>query len=231
MALNKVILRERRNLTEDVIELEFQGDPGFVAEAGQFITFKVTDKVPPCFRAYSLASKPVEGKFDLCVKVVEGGRASNWLNDLEIGAELEFLGPSGKFIFQPGVKNHLFVATGTGIAPFKAMLGELILKHPQEKFTLLFGVRHMSDAFYSEYFEKLANSCDNFKFILTLSRPENEEWQGSKGRVTQALPGLGLVAADTDVYICGLKVMIEEVVGQLKTIGFSEEQIHFEKYD
>lgn len=231
MALRKALLTGKAELTDDVVELNFQTDKDFTAEAGQFITFKVTDKVPPCFRAYSLASKPVDGRFDLCVKVVEGGRASNWLNDMAVGFEAEFLGPSGKFVFQAGAKHHLFIATGTGVAPFRAMLEEQILARPEERFTLLFGVRHISDIFYREYFEKLAARCENFKFVLTLSRPESDQWQESKGRVTDVLPGMELEVKNTDVYICGLKLMIDDVLSYLKDRGFGEKQIHFEKYD
>lgn len=231
MPLTKASIKRKANLTHDVIELELQVEGEFEAEAGQFVNFKVTDKVPPCFRAYSLASKPKDGIFDLCIKVVEGGRASNWFNNLELGATVEFLGPSGKFVFQGTKKKHLFVATGTGLAPFRSMLQEQVLKRPDEEFILVFGVRHISDIFYRETFEELAKQHVNFKFCLTLSQPEDENWAGERGRVTELLGKLELDVANTEVYICGLKAMIHDVCEQLKGLGFIDDQILFEKYD
>lgn len=231
MGLTKASVRRKTNLTHDVIELELQVEGEFEAEPGQFVNFKVTDKVPPCFRAYSLASKPKEGAFDLCIKVVEGGRASNWFNNLELGATVEFLGPSGKFVFQGSKKKHLFIATGTGLAPFRPMLMEQVLKRPGEEFILVFGVRHISDIFYRETFEELAQQHPNFKFYLTLSQPEDESWAGERGRVTELLGKLDLDTVNTEVYICGLKAMIHDASEQLKGLGFTDDQILFEKYD
>ncbi len=231
--LKKAILTEKTALTYDVIELTFKTEEGFAYKAGQFITIKINDKVPPCFRAYSIASKPAsDNTFKLCIKVVPEGRGSNWLNNLEINNEIEFLGPSGNFVFSSKPDQEvLFIATGTGVAPFLAMIEDEISKGNKQKMHLLFGVRHNKDIFYEEEFKKLAAENENFRFDLTLSQPEDPNWQGHTGRVTNFLEQHIEHKEKTRVYICGLKDMIEAVTNLLKAKGFTDEQIHFEKYD
>ncbi len=235
MGLRTAKLIKREQLTHDVIELTLETNENIEFQAGQFITIKIDDKTPPCFRAYSINSEPRENSqnFEVCLKIVPNGRGSNWLNSLKVGDEFNFLGPNGKFVFgTPAEKTVLFVATGTGLAPFKSMIiDQLQSKTSQQKLHLLFGVRNEKDIFYQNLFENLAQEHENFTFDLTLSRPDSKDWQGKHGRVTAILETLELDAANTETYICGLKAMIDDVTEILKKKGLPEESIHFEKYD
>ena len=228
------ILKSRQQYTYDVIELGFETSTPFNFQAGQFVTFKIADNKPPCFRAYSISSVPEKdgNTFETCLKVIPGGRGTNWLNSLQIGDKIDFLGPSGKFIFQTAKeKSVLFIATGTGVAPFRAIIKNQLEKGNNQKMTLLFGVRHEKDIFYKEVFEELAKKYQNFNFILTLSQPENPGWSGFSSRVTTHLEKMTIDADKTEAYICGLKDMIGSVEEILKAKGLGEEAIHFEKYD
>jgi len=82
--------------------------------------------------------------------------------------------------------------------------------------------------FYKNFFENLAKKYTNFRFDLTLSRPETEKWQGLNGRVTKILEAMQIDTKNTEVYICGLKDMIEEVTVLLKNKGVKEEAIQVE---
>lgn len=219
MGLNKAKLIGKTQLTHDVIELHFESLEDFEFKAGQFINIKIEDAEKACFRAYSIASAPRNDRtFDLCIKVVKGGRGSNWLNEITENTEISFIGPIGHFIFQtPDDKETVFIATGTGIAPFHSMIGE----QKDKKMHLLFGVRHEEDIFYQDRFPNVA-------FDFTLSRPK-EDWQGNKGRVTELVKELDL--KNKQFYICGLKAMIDSVLAILHEKGVSDEDIHFEKYD
>jgi CDP-4-dehydro-6-deoxyglucose reductase len=105
------------------------------------------------------------------------------------------------------------------------------LSHPLAKqLTLLFGVRYRNSIYYGDEFEALAKRHSNFRFWPTLSRPESS-WSGRTGHVqTHLLEALG-DRRDLDVYICGLKAMVDDVRGILKGLGFDRKQIIFEKYD
>ncbi len=234
MPLNTAIVKNKQQFTEDVIELEFETPQPFNFVAGQFVTYKVTDKVPPCFRAYSLSNAPIKDGNILatCLKVVHDGRGSNWLNSLKIGDKVEFMGPSGKLIFQTTPeKLALFIATGTGITPMKSIIEDELNKGNRQKMHLLFGLRHVKDVFYKNHFENLSARYPNLTVEYTLSRPENDPWAGSSGRVTEILDKMNPDPKTTEIYICGLKDMINDVVTLLKSKGFEDTSIHEEKYN
>lgn len=234
MPLLTATIKNKQQLTEDVIELEFETPQPFNYIAGQFVTFKIADKTPPCFRAYSISAAPKKdsNSFATCLKVIPGGRGSNWLNSLKIGDKLEFMGPNGKLIFNTSPeKTAIFIATGTGITPIKALIEDELNKGTQQKLHLLFGLRYIKDIIYKEYFENLSKKRSNFTVQYTLSRPENDSWTGSKGRVTEILGKMALEPKTTEIYICGLKDMINDVNTFLKSKGFEESAIHVEKYN
>lgn len=236
MKLNKAILKEKTQLTESIVELTFKTEKEFNYKAGQFITIKICDnEASPCFRAYSLASAPKNSSmknqgFKLCIKIIEGGRGSNWICGLNIGDSVEFMGPNGKFTFHKTDKKILFVAVGTGIAPFKAIVEDELKNGNKNEMQLLFGLRHIKNIFYKKYFEKLAKEYENFDFTITLSQPENESWNGEKGRVTDILKNKNIDTKNTKIYICGLKAMVEDVEKLLLKKSVPERQIYFEKY-
>jgi len=232
MALNRAKVIEKKKLTEDVYELNLERLDSFDFEAGQYISVKINDEIAtPCMRAYSISSPPSNSNFSLCIKVTEGGRGSNWLKSLEKNDEIEFLGPMGNFTFKNVSKNAFFIATGTGVAPFCSIIEEELKKGFLGKISLLFGLRHINGIFYKEFFEKLETEYSNFDFNMILSRPEDENYEGNVGRVTDFLKTADLDTKNTDFYLCGLSPMINEVSALLAEKGVGISQIHFEKYD
>ncbi|MFH1284072.1 MAG: FAD-dependent oxidoreductase [Candidatus Peregrinibacteria bacterium] len=228
----KAKVTENKPLTEDVFELTLKPEEPFTYKAGQYVTFKIADAEPPCFRAYSLSSIPKEKALQTCVKIVKNGRGSNWLKTRKPGDEIEFFGPNGDLTFQtPPEKKALFIATGTGITPLKSIIAQQLQNGSTQEIQLLFGLRHVKDIFYKEYFEKLTKKHKNFTFTLTLSQPENPAWQGLQGRVTAHLENMDLDPQNTEIYICGLKDMIESVTKILGQKGFAQSSVHFEKFD
>ena len=123
MPLNTAALKSRQQLTYDIIEVTFETQGPFTFTAGQFVTFKVADKMPPCFRAYSISSIPKQNGniFETCLKIIPNGRGSTWLNSLKIGDKVEFMGPNGNLAFrtQQG-KTAIFIATGTDLVGWPA---------------------------------------------------------------------------------------------------------------
>jgi ferredoxin-NADP reductase len=142
------------------------------------------------------------------------------------------MGPNGKFIFQtpPGQKT-LFIATGTGVAPFIAMIKEQLNLGNTSPMELIFGVRHQEDVFYHEVLEEIKQKHPNFSYIITLSQPPETSTPFASGRVTEHLKNAQIDAQNTCAYICGLKNMIDEVSSILAEKGLPPEQILHEKYD
>ncbi|HLG99111.1 MAG TPA: FAD-binding oxidoreductase [Bryobacteraceae bacterium] len=199
-------------------------------KAGQFVSFTEVLGGKKIIRPYSIASLPDGNRFELCLNLVTEGIFSPFLFSLKAGDTVEMGAPLGFFTIRNPDREALFIATGTGIAPFRSMAPDY-LRHPQAKnLTLLFGVRHENSIYYRDDFEKLAREHQTFGFWPTLSRPE-PSWTGRSGHVqTHLLEAIG-ERRDIDVYICGLKAMVDDVRGILKAMGFDRKQIIFEKYD
>jgi ferredoxin-NADP reductase len=199
-------------------------------KAGQFVSFNEVLGGKKITRPYSIASLPDGNKFELCLNLVQEGLLSPFLFEMKPGDSVEMSAPLGFFVVRNPTKEAVFIATGTGIAPFRGMTPDY-LSHPQAaRLTLIFGVRYENSIYYRNEFEELARRHPNFSFWPTLSRPEGS-WSGRSGHVqAHLLEAIG-DRRDLDVYICGLKAMVDDVRAILKGLGFDRKQIVFEKYD
>ncbi len=197
---------------------------------GQFLSLTAEIEGEEITRAYSIASPPGGHTFALCANEVHDGRFSPWLFSLAPGDEIDFKGPYGAFILRRPVSDSLFVATGTGIAPFRSMIHSRLREHPDRQFTLIFGVRHEHGLLYHDEFLAAAHEFPNFAYHPTLTRP-TDSWHGRQGRVQQHLFEFLGDRRDVDVYICGLREMVDDVRAKLKESGLDRKRIIYEKYD
>ncbi|HEV2688290.1 MAG TPA: FAD-binding oxidoreductase [Bryobacteraceae bacterium] len=228
----RAVLLETRDLASEVRHFHFETPD--VAELhfkpGQFVSFSEMLGGKKIIRPYSIASLPAGNRFELCLNLVQGGLFSPHLFGMKPGDAVEMSQPLGFFVVRNPNKPAVFVATGTGIAPFRSMVPGY-LHHPEaQDLTLIFGVRYDNSVYYREEFEALAAKHPNFRFWPTLSRPESS-WEGRHGHVqSHLLEAIG-DRRDLDVYICGMKAMVDDVRAILKEMGFDRKQIIFEKYD
>lgn len=197
---------------------------------GQFVSLTHSIGGREITRPYSIASKPGGNRFDLCLNLVEDGVFTPWLFSLKPGDEIETTAPLGYFVLRNPQRDAVFVATGTGIAPVRSMLQAWLGQDDPRELKLLFGVRYEQSLLYRGDFEELARNHPNFQFYPTLSRPE-ASWQGRTGHVQAHLDELIGERRGMDVYICGLKAMVDDVRTLLKQKGFDRKQIIYEKYD
>ncbi|MDY6785282.1 MAG: phycobilisome linker polypeptide [Cyanobacteriota bacterium] len=190
---------------------------------------------PHKLRLYSIASTRHGDHVDdksvsLCVRQLEYqhpetgetvyGVCSTHLCNLEIDADVIITGPVGKEMLLPDEEDATIVmlATGTGIAPFRAFLWRMFKEqHEDYKFKglawLIFGVPYSANILYKEELEKLAAEFpDNFRLTYAISR-EQKNPDGSKmyvqSRVVEYADELFemLQNPKTHVYMCGLKGM------------------------
>jgi ferredoxin-NADP reductase len=197
---------------------------------GQFVSLSETIGDKKITRAYSIASLPRGNRFELCLNLVQDGKFSTHLFAMKPGDAIETTAPLGFFTLRVPAKEAVFIATGTGIAPFRPMTADYLAQPDAKQLTLIFGVRRERTLYYRADFEALARQHPNFHFWPTLSRPE-ASWTGRAGHIqAHLLEAIG-DRRDLDVYICGLKEMVDDVRGMLKGAGFDRKQIIFEKYD
>jgi ferredoxin-NADP reductase len=217
------------------LEFEVKGVARFGFVAGQWLSFK-TNKPDgeEITRAYSIASSPSEdNRFALCLNRVQDGFMSNFLCDMKEGAEIRCQGPFGDFILRPPLRDTIFIATGTGIAPLRSMLHWLLAdpaRHQDKQFWLVFGNRTEKDIYYHDEFLALAGKHANFHYLPTLSRG-GPEWQGLRGYVQEHVPAIVQGRTDMHAYICGLDKMIKSNRELLKGLGWDRKSILYEKYD
>jgi CDP-4-dehydro-6-deoxyglucose reductase len=209
---------------------EVEGAGPLEYPAGQFVSFTEELDGKMITRAYSMVSPPSGNRIELCLNRVQDGSFSPFLFGLEPGASVPMKGPIGGFTLRNPINDSVFVATGTGIAPIRAMIMEVLPRDREHSFTLLFGVRHQESILYREDFERLAREYPNFRPWITLTQPK-PGWQGRTGRVQEYLFEATGARRDIDIYICGLKAMVDDVKARLKDAGFERRHIIYEKYD
>jgi NAD(P)H-flavin reductase len=194
-------------------------------QAGQYISLEIDGER----RSYSIASAPAANhEVELCVDVTPGGKGSTYLKNLRPGDELKFLGPLGQFVTKNEEK-LLLVATGSGIAPLRSMILDLLeTKQDKRLIRLFWGLRFVADMFWLEDFRQRHKHFPNFCFNLVLSKPP-EGWPLTSGHVTKEIAELALDQS-WGVYLCGNQAMIEEVSGVVGKRGVPQSQIHFEKF-
>ncbi len=200
-------------------------------DAGQFVTFYVPKDSATITRSYSICSSPerTDG-FELCIKRVEGGFVSTLLCSEGPGAELKMIGPLGKFLLRdPGDRAVVFLATGTGVAPFLPMAGELLHREPVPPTWLFFGGRTEEEILYRSRFEALQATQPAFHYVPALSRP-GPGWTGATGHLEvplrQRMPDL----SKADVYICGVPQMVQEAQQLASTLHCPPDRVFLERY-
>ncbi|MDZ7715700.1 MAG: hypothetical protein U5J95_05750 [Balneolaceae bacterium] len=158
------------------------------------------------------------------------GVCSNYLADLKPGDKVRMTGPSGRrFLLPENAKdfNYIFFATGTGIAPYRGMIKELLEDDFDNEIVLVFGCAYRTDLLYADYFEPLAEKHENFHYLPYISR-EDRRSDGSKKYVQTCLMDDAdlldpiLAKENTLLYICGLKGMEAGIYTALANKGLTE---------
>ncbi len=221
--------------------VKFDGDPT-PFEPGQYMTIGVFVDGRIVQRPYSVASAPVDAGdtgYEMYLRLVQGGTFTPVLWDLPVGHRMRMIGPKGKFMLEPSDDRvHLFVSSGTGNAPFIAMMRQMLADGRPRKAVFLNGVSYARDLGYRDLVEGWEASGEYpVRYIATVSRPNdpaNADWTGRTGRV-ETIVGpifdeLGLRPEDTVAYLCGNPDMIITAERTLLELGMPEDAVKKELY-
>jgi ferredoxin-NADP reductase len=220
--------------------VRFDGDPT-PFQSGQYMTIGVMVEGRIVQRPYSVASAPRDAGsgYELYVRLVQGGIFTPLLWKLPIGHRMRMIGPKGKFTLEPDDDRiHLFVSSGTGNAPFVAMMRELLAAGTPRRVVYLNGCSYERDLGYRDLVESWSRTGDYpVTYIPTVSRPgdpANGGWTGRTGRVESIVAPvcreLGLTADNTIAYLCGNPDMILSSEATLLELGFPEASVKKELY-
>jgi len=198
--------------------------------AGQYVSVDVGEGVR---RAYSIASSPSEkSKIELCVDYATSGPGGQFFRDLKIGDAVNFIAPLGFFVLLAKINldtTYYFLATGSGIAPIKSHTLNLYEREPNAKSVLYFGTKLKEDFLYKDVFESLERKYPNFRYVVTISRPDND-WKGNTKYIPELFEKDLNGVKNAEIFLCGNPAMMQAVLGLLKTKKVSETQIHLEKF-
>lgn len=204
-------------------------------KAGQFVMLDLPIESKYTNRSYSIASAcNKENWLELLIVLNPKGIGTPHLFDnIEVGSSVKASSPLGKFtVAYPIETDFCFICTGTGIAPFRAMIQEIFQQNlPFKTITLIMGARTLQDLSYREEFEKLAIENKNFFYFPVLSRAENQDWKGARGYVHDVYLHCFNTVSSTIFYLCGWSAMLKEAREKLQVLVHDKKQIRFESYD
>ena len=213
---------------------------------------------PHKLRLYSIASTrhgdDLEDKtVSLCVRKLEyedpetgehvEGVCSSFLCNLQPGDDVAIMGPVGKEMLLPDDEdaNVIMIATGTGIAPFRAYLWRMYLegdKNPDYNFKgkawLFFGIPKTENILYKEQLEEMASKHDNFRMDYAISREQKNPEGGRmyiQHRIAEHADELWEMMQDpkTHTYICGLKGM-EDGIDEALSAAAAKHDVDWDEY-
>ena len=193
-------------LTDDVIKVVLRLPPNsnFNFNSGQYVNI-IKGNVT---RSYSIANcSDHKNKLEFFIKKYTNGLMSEYFfQEAKINDLLRLEGPIGTFFLRDtSIKNIIFLATGTGIAPIASILEGLdksFEKHQNKNLWVIVGARFQEDLFWKPKFKNL-----KLKYIPVLSR-QNNDWNGAKGYVQDIALNEKIDLENTQVYACGSNDMI-----------------------
>jgi CDP-4-dehydro-6-deoxyglucose reductase len=215
-------------LSDDVIEVVLRTPPTFRLEylPGQYVNIIGKDGLR---RSYSIANAPREdGKITLQIRRVDHGKMSHyWFEEAKINELLRMEGPLGTFCLRKSSASQMFfLATGTGIAPVKAMLEQLAASPEANTYShiyLYWGGRFEQDIYWQPVFKSLP-----LTFTPVLSR--TPDWQGRRGYIQQAVIDDGHDLGDAVVYACGSETMIYSAHERLVAAGLNSKHFYSDAF-
>ena len=239
MAVEKFNLKliRSRDIAPSVKALTFVREEGKSLDfiPGQFVTFMLPSAEGVKRRSYSIANSPGSSELEVAISYVEGGFASQVFFNASIGDSFPAMGPVGKLVLQEEpIKRVFLVGTGTGIAPYRAMLPTLAkkLQDPAFQLIILEGVQYRKNLLYGEDFLSFTQQHANAQFFAHYSRETLEDAQSHecKGYVQHYLESITFAPESDVIYLCGNPNMIDQAFEMLEAKGIPSKNIRREKY-
>ena len=200
----------------------------FGFRAGQYCRFQVpgTDE----WRSYSMASGEHELRtLSFLIRVLPTGLMSDHLrHTAAVGDRLVMEGPHGRFVHEPELRPHLFVAGGTGLAPVLSMLDRIRLMPGAPPARLVFGCVRAEDLFHLDELDARQTFMPNLDVLVTLDEPSADP-RIFHGNPVQAIT-TALVPAGTVAYLCGPPGMLRAATRRLGELGVADRDIRTEQF-
>jgi benzoate/toluate 1,2-dioxygenase reductase subunit len=221
-------LAKVERLSDTTIAFSLEGAGSITFLPGQYVNVQVPGTEER--RSYSFSSAPGSDVLSFLIRDIPQGRMSTFLREqAKPGMLMDIVGPSGSFYLRDLRRPVLFLAGGTGLAPFLAMLGRLEQTgtggHPVH---LVFGVTNDADLVELDRLEAYAASIPGFSFATCVAAEASTHPR--KGYVTQHIEPERLNGGEVDIYLCGPPPMVDAVRGWLSAQGITPANFYYEKF-
>jgi benzoate/toluate 1,2-dioxygenase reductase component len=196
--------------------------------AGQYVNVTVpgTGK----HRSYSFSSAPGADEATFLIRNLPGGVMSGYLGDhARPGDAVTVTGPMGAFYLRPIGRPQLWLAGGTGLAPFLSMFEQVAEQGADHPIVLYYAVTRAADLVELDRVNDLATRIGNVTVVTIIASAE--ETHDRKGFVTDHLTAADLKGGDCDVYLCGPPPMVDAVRAHFGKIGVEPASFHYEKFN
>jgi len=180
-------------------------------------------------RAYSFSSAPGATQAAFVVRNVPQGRMSGFLSgEAQAGQRMAFSGPYGSFYLRPVTRPVLFLAGGTGIAPFLSMIDVLAASGAAHPVRMVYGVTHDIDLVATDKLDAATAGIDGFSYRICVA--DAASGHERRGYVTAHVDPAWINGGDVDIYLCGPVAMVEAVRDWLQASGITPANFYFEKF-
>lgn len=233
------IFKETRDSAVVTFQIPEDLIPEFQYKQGQHLTLKTIIDGEEIRRSYSLCSSPVENKWKVAVKKINGGLFSTFINDtLKNGDFLDIMPPSGKFSVEVNpsmAKNYIVFAAGSGITPILSIIKTHLALEPKSTFKLFYLNRSVKSIIFKEEIEQLKNRYfgrfEIFHFLTKEQRP-SELFNGrfTKEKIRILTDKIIDIPAVDECFICGPEEMIFLLRDELVAAGLDKDKIHYELF-
>ena len=185
------------------------------------------------YRAYSISSDPADkNHIELIIRLVPGGICTTYCFEyLKVGDEVKMNGPYGDFKLTDNDTPVVFIAGGSGMAPFKCILHHMKNTANKRNTVYYFGANRVKELFLLDLMRQFEKELADFHFIPAVSSPKpDEKWDGQIGRVTEVVERNLKNASQCEGYLCGSPGMVDAAEKVLVELGMREDKIFYDKF-
>ena len=232
------VVEHIRDLTHDIKELRIRlVEPETISfESGQYVQLETPaygSHPEAVYRAYSLSNVPSDNRYvELIIRLVPEGICTTWVfTILKEGDEVTFNGPYGDVRLTDTDRAMIWVAGGSGMAPFWSMVRHMREQQLDRKCTYFFGALTQRDLFLTDELRELEMEMPKFNYVPALSEPApDDDWDGETGLITEILERHVADASECVIYLCGSGGMIRAAHKVLETKNANEELIFYDEF-
>jgi Na+-transporting NADH:ubiquinone oxidoreductase subunit F len=225
------------DLTYDMklFRFELKDPPEVSFTAGQFIQLlcpRYKGSSEEVYRAYSVASDPENRSIiELIIRRVPHGICTTWCFDfLKEGDTVNINGPYGEFHLSCTLAPMVFIAGGSGMAPFVSILHAMRNMNSKRRADYFFGGNTVNDLCLQDTMAQFEQRLEGFRFIPVVSNPSGSDWTGETGLVTEAVRRAYSDLSGHEGYLCGSPGMIDASIKVFKELGMKEDKIYYDKF-